>query len=76
MTNQQFKTGRVQARLTQMQAAQRLRLSQPYLSQLERSERPITPELARLATKVYGYLQPAFRCPRPRHPVRCQAPQD
>jgi transcriptional regulator with XRE-family HTH domain len=54
MTNQQFKAGRVQARLTQIQAAQRLRLSQPYLSQLERGERPITPGLARLATKVYG----------------------
>ena len=54
MTNQQFKAGRVQARLTQMQAAQRLCLSQPYLSQLERSQRPVTPELARLATKVYG----------------------
>jgi transcriptional regulator with XRE-family HTH domain len=54
MTNQQFKAGRVQARLTQMQAAERLGLSQPYLSQLERSQRPVTPELARLATKVYG----------------------
>jgi transcriptional regulator with XRE-family HTH domain len=53
MTNQQFKAGRVQARLTQMQAARRLGLSQPYLSQLERSQRPVTPELARLATKVY-----------------------
>ncbi len=54
MTNQQFKAGRVQARLTQTQAAERLGLSQPYLSQLERSQRPVTPELARLATKVYG----------------------
>ena len=54
MTNQQFKAGRVQARLTQMQAARRLGLSQPYLSQLERSQRPVTPKLARLATKVYG----------------------
>jgi len=54
MTNQQFKAGRLQARLTQMQAAERLGLSQPYLSQLERSQRPVTPELARLATKVYG----------------------
>jgi transcriptional regulator with XRE-family HTH domain len=54
MTSQQFKTGRVQARLTQMQAAQRLGLSQPYLSQLERGQRPVTPELARLATKAYG----------------------
>jgi len=54
MTNQQFKAGRVQARLTQMYAAQRLGLSQPYLSQLERGQRPVTPELARVATKVYG----------------------
>lgn len=54
MTNQQFKKGRMQARLTQQRAARRLGLSQPYLSQLERSQRPITPELARLATKVYG----------------------
>ena len=54
MTNQQFKAGRMQARLTQMHAAQRLGLSQPYLSQLERGQRPVTPELARVATKVYG----------------------
>jgi transcriptional regulator with XRE-family HTH domain len=54
MTNQQFKAGRVKVRLTQMQAAQRLGLSQPYLSQLERGQRPVTPELARLATKSYG----------------------
>jgi transcriptional regulator with XRE-family HTH domain len=54
MTNQQFKAGRVQARLSQIKAAQRLGLSQPYLSQLERGQRPITAELARLATKVYG----------------------
>ena len=54
MTNQQFKAGRVQARLSQIKGAQRLGLSQPYLSQLERGERPITAELARLATKVYG----------------------
>jgi transcriptional regulator with XRE-family HTH domain len=54
MTNQQFKAGRTQARLTQMHAAQRLGLSQPYLSQLERGQRPVTPELARVATKVYG----------------------
>jgi transcriptional regulator with XRE-family HTH domain len=53
MTNQQFKAGRVQARLSQVNAAQRLRLSQPYLSQLERGQRPITAELARFATKVY-----------------------
>ena len=63
MTNQQFKAGRRLARLTQMQAAQRLRLSQPYLSQLERGQRPITPELARLATKVYGLPPTALPVP-------------
>ena len=54
MKNQQFKAGRVKAGLTQTQGAQRLGLSQPYLSQLERGQRPVTPQLARLATKVYA----------------------
>jgi hypothetical protein len=34
MTNHQFKAGRVQAPLTQTQAAPHLGLSQPYLSRL------------------------------------------
>lgn len=66
MTNQQFKAGRVQARLTQTEAAQRLNLSQPYLSQLERGERPMTAGLARSATKVYGLSPtglPVPECP-------------
>ena len=58
MNHQQFKSGRVGARLTQVQAAERLGLSQSYLSQLEKGQRPITPEIARLATKVYR-LSPA-----------------
>jgi transcriptional regulator with XRE-family HTH domain len=65
MTNQQFKKGRVQARLTQKRAARRLGLSQPYLSQLERNQRPITPELARLATKVYGLPPTGLPVPDP-----------
>jgi len=58
VNHDQFKTGRLGARLTQVQAAERLGLSQSYLSQLEKGQRPITPELARLAAKVYR-LSPA-----------------
>jgi transcriptional regulator with XRE-family HTH domain len=58
MHHGQFKSGRLAAGLTQVEAAERLGLSQPYLSQLEKAQRPITPELASLATKVYK-LSPA-----------------
>lgn len=54
MNHQQFKAGRRQAQLTQVEAAKRLGTSQPYLSQLEKGLRPVTPELARRATTVYG----------------------
>jgi transcriptional regulator with XRE-family HTH domain len=63
MNHQQFKSGRLRARLTQVQAAERLGLSQPYLSQLEKNQRPITPELARLATKVYRLSPTALPLP-------------
>jgi transcriptional regulator with XRE-family HTH domain len=58
MDHGKFKSGRLAAGLTQVEAAERLGLSQPYFSQLERAQRPITPELARLATKVFK-LSPA-----------------
>jgi transcriptional regulator with XRE-family HTH domain len=53
VNHQQFKAGRKQARLTQVEAAKRLGTSQPYLSQLEKGLHPVTRELARRATKVY-----------------------
>jgi transcriptional regulator with XRE-family HTH domain len=53
MTHQQLKAGRRKSGLTQVEAAQRLNVSQPYLSQLEKGERPITDELARAATDLY-----------------------
>lgn len=59
----QLKAGRVKAGLTQMEAARRLGVSQPYLSQLEKGERPVTPELARLAVAVYRL--PATALPIP-----------
>jgi transcriptional regulator with XRE-family HTH domain len=63
MTNEQFKAGRVQAGLTQMQTSRRLKLSQPYLSQLESGQRPITRELAQLATKIFGLSPTALPVP-------------
>jgi transcriptional regulator with XRE-family HTH domain len=53
VTNEQLKAGRLKAGLTQKRAAAALRVSQPYLSQLEMGQRPVTPELARSAAKVY-----------------------
>src|SRR5262249_39113839 len=46
-----------------MEAAGRLGISQPYLSQLEKGERPVTPDLARLAAAVYRL--PATALPIP-----------
>ena len=54
MNHQQLKAGRKQAGLTQLEAAKRLGMSQPYLSQLEKGLRFVTPELAERATKAYA----------------------
>jgi transcriptional regulator with XRE-family HTH domain len=63
MTHEQLKAGRVRAGLTQIEAAGRLGISQPYLSQLEKGERPVPPELARLTVAVYRL--PATALPIP-----------
>jgi len=63
MRNEQLKTGRLNAGLTQVQAARRLGVSQPYLSQLEKGERPVTAVLARSATTLYRL--PATALPMP-----------
>jgi transcriptional regulator with XRE-family HTH domain len=68
MMNQELKVGRVKAGLTQLQAAPRLRVSQPYLSQLERGKRPVTAALARRAASVYGL--PATALPLPSSPTK------
>jgi transcriptional regulator with XRE-family HTH domain len=53
MTHEQLKAGRLKTGLTQVQAAARLGVSQPYLSQLEKGERPVTAKLARTAAALY-----------------------
>lgn len=63
MMNHQLRDGRRKARLTQMEAASRLGVSQPYLSQLERGRRPLTPALARTAAALYRL--PATALPVP-----------
>jgi transcriptional regulator with XRE-family HTH domain len=63
MMTHRLRAGRLAAGLTQVQAAQRLGVSQPYLSQLEKGERPVTAELARAAATLYRL--PATALPMP-----------
>lgn len=53
MTGEALKAGREEANLTQQEAASRLGLTQAYLSMIERGRRPVTPELAAQAMKVF-----------------------
>jgi transcriptional regulator with XRE-family HTH domain len=50
-----LKTRRLEKGLSQMQAAARLKVSQPYLAMLESGQRRLTPELTRRAMKVYDF---------------------
>lgn len=63
MLYEQLKAGRLRATLTQKQAAKRLGVSQPYLSQLEKGERPVTAELTLSAAALYRL--PATALPLP-----------
>ena len=67
MNGSQLKQGRLAAKLTQVVAAARLGLSQPYLSQLERGSRAVTPKVARAATRLYQ-LPPTALAPPPEPP--------
>jgi DNA-binding XRE family transcriptional regulator len=58
MTPAQWRTGRESVRLTQVEAARTLKVSQPYLSQLETGLRVASAKLARQAAKLYR-LSPA-----------------
>jgi transcriptional regulator with XRE-family HTH domain len=68
MKAHQLKAGRVRAGLTQVQAARRLGVSQPYLSQLERGDRAVTDDLARRAATAFGL--PATAWPLPEETAR------
>ena len=74
MDSEQLRLGRLGAGLTQVRAAARLRVSQPYLSQLERGRRLVTVRLARTAAKVYR-LSPTT-LPVPSEPPRAPAGVD
>jgi transcriptional regulator with XRE-family HTH domain len=63
MTSERLRAGRLEAGLTQVRAAQRLGVSQPYLSQLEKGERPVTAELARAAATLYRLPPTALPMP-------------
>lgn len=54
MTGKQLKLAREQKGWTQKQAVSKLGVSQPYLSLLERGERPVPESLARKAANKYG----------------------
>src|SRR5262245_20335804 len=67
MTGAQFKAGRKSARLTQVQAAARLGLSQPYVSQLERGRRTVPLKLAQSVARLF-HLSPTA-LPLPEEPL-------
>jgi transcriptional regulator with XRE-family HTH domain len=61
MTAQNLAQGRKRVKLTQVEAAAKLGVSQPYLSLLEKGERIAPPNLARRAVKLYRL--PATKLP-------------
>jgi len=70
-----LKAARLAKGWSQVQAATRLGVSQPYLAMLEGGRRRVTPKLARRAMKVYGLpptVLPASE-PLPRHGVDAES---
>jgi transcriptional regulator with XRE-family HTH domain len=65
MTAQQWTTGRQNAGSTQVQAAEALGISQPYLSQLETGSRAAGPVLIRKAAALYRLPATALPLPEP-----------
>jgi len=64
----EFKSGRLRAGLTQVEAASRLDLSQPYLSQLECGRRRLTARVARAMRRLYQL--PPTTLPLPEDPLK------
>jgi transcriptional regulator with XRE-family HTH domain len=65
VTADQWKTGREKAGLTQVEAASSLKVSQPYLSQLETGLRLAGAGLTRRAAKLYKLSPTALPLPEP-----------
>lgn len=65
MTAEQWRAGRSNAGLTQVAAARSLKVSQPYLSQLETGLRVASAELACKAAKLYKLPPTALPLPQP-----------
>lgn len=63
MDRNRLARARLEAKLTQVQAAARLGVSQPYLSQLEKGRRPVTARLARAAARLYDLPPTALTPP-------------
>jgi transcriptional regulator with XRE-family HTH domain len=65
MTKDQLKAGRLKAGLTQVKAAAKLGLSQPYLSLLESGARRVTAGVAHAAANLYGLEPLLLATPEP-----------
>ena len=65
MTAEQWTTGRNKSGLTQVAAARSLKVSQPYLSQLETGLRTASAQLARRAARLYKLSPTALPLPEP-----------
>ena len=74
MTGPQWKSGRTNARLTQVEAARALGVSQPYLSQLEKGLRLASEKLSRKAAGLYKL--PPTTLPLPGRHLRDVSPDD
>ena len=70
MTGRDLRTARLRKKRSQIEAAARLGVSQPYLAMLERGQRPLTPKLALRAAQLYDLAPTAV--PRSRRPFHAR----
>lgn len=66
MTGRDLRTARLRKKRSQVEAAARLGVSQPYLAMIERGQRSLTPKLALRAAQLYDVAPTAV--PRSRRP--------
>lgn len=73
MKSRDLRTARLAKGLSQVDAAARLGVSQPYLAMLERGQRRLTPRVAVRAAKLYGLTPTVVPRSRPELPARVDA---